>query len=324
MMYTKETLDNAYYINGQPLVSDAEYDRLTSICKEIGTALKGSEKVFHVKPCLSLDKVYEINALRHFVESNEEVIAERKVDGITAVFYYTEGKLEKVLSRGNGIVGNNITENVLRFSNVPFKLLEKKTIVIRGELFINKANFSRYNDLGYNSSRDLTTTLIMNGSNEINERIVNLICYEIVESNSDYLEDVKELARLNLPIDTKRISVTDFSKIEESIKYLLTETEMTCDGVVFKINDRKAIDLLGSTQKAPRYQLAYKPPSKPKETIITGFKRGKRNLIAILDPIEIDGVNISKIMVNDYDEWQIGDRLAIQLKGGVATLAEDI
>lgn len=338
----------AYEQENREIMSNFEYDKLydelVSLEAETGIILAGSvtqkvgyeiasslPKVTHSKRMLSLDKTKEVERLKSFL-GNHEGLLSWKLDGLTIVCTYEGGKLVSAVTRGNGAVGEEITNNVKTFKNIPLVVDEIERFVVRGEAIITYSDFERINEgldekeEKYKNPRNLCSGSVRQLNPEITaKRNVRLYAFSIVEggpevhTKSEQLEWLKakgfEVVEYHeVTKDTVEEVVKDFS---ERIKI----QEFASDGLVLTYNDRSYSSSLGETAKFPKDSIAFKWKDEVVETKVIDIewntsRTGLINPVAIFEPVEIEGTTVERASVHNLSILEdlklgIGDTIKV-------------
>ncbi len=378
--------DRAYYVDAKPIMSDIEYDRLFDELKKLEeenpefkdanspTARIGSDidnelpEKEHTIPVLSLDKCYSIedltdwiNKIKNKASKDIELIVEPKIDGAGVVLYYENGRLDKALTRGNGYVGNDITENVKTIKSVPLVIDSKNSIAIRAEVFMTRKDFEAFNkdhgDDKYANPRNLASGSIRRQKSvETKNYPLKIFCYEGFYSNNDkktHLEILIELKNLGFPLNDNLGYFTDKSisidlpfkngvikKLDEigiyinDFKNKRLELPYDIDGLVIKINDLSLREELGFTQHHPRWAIAFKFDAPLAETVIESIdvqigRQGRATPVANLKPVMLSGSLISRATLHNQDyidsiDVNVNDRVTISKRGDVIPAVEEV
>lgn len=318
----------AYYVESNEIMSNAEYDalydELTALEKEIGIVLTGSltEKVgyevlsslpkkAHKEPRLSLSKTKDVGELESFLGDKDGILM-WKLDGLTIVLTYENGKLVEALTRGNGEIGEVVTPNAKVFSNVPLVIPAKGTLSVRGEAIIKYSDFNKINDIEtekYKNPRNLCSGSVRQLSTEITaKRNINFIVYEYLEGEKKFTTRTEELGYLkNLGFDVveyvKVKSDTVADEVKNYSQKVLT-SDVPSDGLVLQLDDVKYGKSLGRTAKFPRHSIAFKWKDETQETILreiewSASRTGLINPVAIFDPIELEGTTVTRASVHN-------------------------
>lgn len=360
-----------YYDDDQPEISDFEYDMLMvelrnleksypefvsqeSLTQKVGGHVKeGFQKVVHEVPLQSLQDVFSFEEIEDFLlrmdqkaEENgiKEVnyVVETKIDGLSAALEYKKGELVKGATRGNGLIGEEVTQNLKTVKTIPLKIKDEIDITVRGEVFIGKEDFEKMNqereeneeelfanarNAAAGSLRQLDSTITAKRPLDI--YIFNVQKIEGKEFNSHF-EELEYLAELGFHVNPIRIPCKNKDEVKKAIQDIGEMREnlsFGIDGAVVKIDDLKFREILGSTAKVPRWAVAYKYPPEKKETILRDIicqvgRTGVITPMAILDPVKVAGSTIAKTTLHNEDfikekELKIGDTVIIQKAGDV-------
>ena len=360
-----------YYDEDNPEISDFEYDMLMvelrnlekdfpefsseeSLTQKIGGHVKeGFQKVTHEVPLQSLQDVFSIEDVADFdirikeqaekngIE-NVKYVVETKIDGLSAALEYKQGKFVRGATRGNGLVGEDVTQNLKTIKTIPMELKDKIDITVRGEVFISKDDFEKMNQLreeneeelfanarnaAAGSLRQLDSKVTANRPLDI--YIFNVQKIDGKEFNSHY-EELQYLADQGFNVNPVRIYCSNMKEIEEAIKKIGEDREnltFGIDGAVVKVDDLAFREILGTTAKTPRWAIAYKYPPEKKETKVKDirFQVGRTGVItpmAILEPVKVAGSTVSKTTLHNEDfmkekDIKVGDTVVIQKAGDV-------
>ncbi len=353
---------NAYYLQNKPLVSDLEYDglfdRLTAleqdnpelVLPDSPTLRVGSDlaadipEVEHTIPVLSLDKTYTVEGVRDWMEktivhtgNSLSFVVEEKIDGVSIVLYYKKGILDLAATRGNGSVGNDITENVRTVKSVPLHLTEDIDIVVRGEIFLPLAEFENINlqqEVPYANPRNLTAgTLRRKKSSEVAAVPLDIFVYEgfLDNLNLNHTEILVYLSKLGFKVSNKIgvFSTTasfgtedpagaginplwfhgEFNLLSGYVERLTKERETLSyeiDGLVIKVNETDVRKKLGFTGHHPRWAIAYKFESPEGSTVVRSIdiqvgRTGRITPVARVEPVLIGGSTISNVTLHNQE-----------------------
>ncbi|MBQ6815142.1 MAG: NAD-dependent DNA ligase LigA [Lachnospiraceae bacterium] len=340
----------AYYQESREIMSnfeyDALYDELVSLEQETGMVLANSPtinvgfevlselpKETHEKPMLSLDKTKEVDGLKSFLGDKEGLLS-WKLDGLTIVLTYEDGKLVKAVTRGNGEIGEVVTNNAKTFKNIPLSVPYKGQLVLRGEAVIKYSDFERINeeiedvDAKYKNPRNLCAGSVRQLSNKITaERNVNFFAFALVKADGVDFENSLEkqykflmeqgfqvVAYKRVDSENVQDKVLEYSKEIESF-------DVPSDGLVLIYDDIKYGESLGRTAKFPRNGIAFKWKD---ETAVTTLKEiewspsrtGLINPVAIFEPVELEGTTVSRASVHNISiveslQLGIGDKIEV-------------
>lgn len=322
----------AYYNTGSPIMSDEMYDMrledLKQMEEETGFSFSNSpthrvgakvltelNEVTHTSPMLSLDKCHNVNELLKFI-NNKETIASIKLDGLTCRLTYENGLLTRAETRGNGIVGSDITEHVKQFLNVPMKIQKDDVYIIDGEAIILDEDFAEINQNGeYKNSRNLASgSLAVLDTSLVAKRRMRFYGWEVVEGgiSNELRNNLSEAGALGFDIVPNWFNAnTDIalnpSNLQSNIYYVFEYAKnegFPCDGVVFKYNDIEYGKSLGSTSHHHRSGIAYKAKDEVYRTKLLDidWTMGKTGILtptAIFQPVEIDGTIVERASVHN-------------------------
>ena len=362
---------NKYYDEDKPEISDFEYDMLMvelrnlekqfpefkskeSLTQKVGGHVKeGFQKVTHEVPLQSLQDVFSIEEVEEFdtrmkqkAKENkiEKVtyVVETKIDGLSAALEYKNGKFVRGATRGNGLVGEDITENLKTIKTIPMELKDKINLTVRGEVFIGKKDFEKMNqereeneeelfanarNAAAGSLRQLDSSIT--ASRPLDIYIFNVQKIEGKEFNSHF-EELEYLDKLGFHVNPVRIPCHNMQEVEKAIEKIGEDREnltFGIDGAVVKIDNLKFREILGTTAKTPRWAVAYKYPPEKKETILKDIicqvgRTGVITPMAVLEPVKVAGSTISKTTLHNEDfikekDLKIGDTVVIQKAGDV-------
>ncbi len=360
-----------YYDDDKPEISDFEYDMLMvelrnlekkypefkssdSLTQKVGGHVKeGFKKVTHEVPLQSLQDVFSLVEVEDYIEKiNEKAkendikdtnyVVETKIDGLSAALEYKQGKFVRGATRGNGLVGEDVTENLKTIKTIPMELNEKIDITVRGEVFISKKDFEKMNqereedekELFANARNAAAGSLRQLDSKITAKRPLDIYIFNVQkiegkEFNSHFKE-LEYLSKLGFNVNPVRIDCKNIEEIENAIKKIGEEREnltFGIDGAVVKVDDLKFREILGTTAKVPRWAIAYKYPPERKETILKDIvcqvgRTGVITPMAILEPVRVAGSKISKTTLHNEDfikekDIRIGDTVVIQKAGDV-------
>lgn len=337
----------AYYQENREIMSnleyDAQYDELLALEEETGIQLSNSPtrnvgyeaitdlpKESHNSPMLSLDKTKEVDDLVSWLGDQKGILS-WKIDGITVVLTYRDGKLFKGVTRGNGEVGEVITNNAKMFENIPLTIPFKGELVLRGEAFIKYSDFQRINrtieaaDAKYKNPRNLCSGTVRQLNNKVTaERNVNYYVFSLV-SGSEKQTREQEFAWLSeLGFDIVEHKVVTADTLPKSVEWFagaVEENDVPSDGLVLIFDNIEYGKSLGATSKFPRDAVAFKWRDEVKETTLkeiewSASRTGLINPVAIFDPVELEGTTVSRASVHNISivrelELGIGDRITV-------------
>ena len=322
----------AYYQDSAPIMTDYEYDKLydelVNLERETNTTLSNSptvnvevsiskelEKFEHPSPMLSLAKTKSIDELSEFIEDKEGLLS-WKLDGLTIVLTYKDGKLLRGVTRGNGIIGEVVTENVKRFKNIPYTIPYKGELVLRGEAIIKYSDFNRMNNLindddgQYKNPRNLCSGSVRQLDSSITAtRNVNCIIFALISKEGELPnskeEQFKWLESLGFEC-VERMRVNKDNMYESVMKYKekIKDYDIPSDGLVLTFDDMKYGLSLGMTAKYPRHSIAFKWKDETVESVLldidwSASRTGLINPVAVFEPIEIEGTIVSRASVHN-------------------------
>lgn len=360
-----------YYDEDNPEITDYEYDMMmlelrnlekenpefiskNSLTQKVGGHVKeGFQKIEHEVPLQSLQDVFNFGEIEAFDERVKKVaiengikevkyVVETKIDGLSSALEYKDGKLVRGATRGNGLVGEDVTENLKTIKTIPQELPEKINITVRGEVFISKKDFEKMNkereeneeELFANARNAAAGSLRQLDSKITKSRPLDIYIFNVQkiegkEFNSHY-EELEYLKKLGFNVNPVCIPCDNIEEIKSAINKIGKEREKITfgiDGAVVKVDNLKLREILGTTTKVPKWAIAYKYPPEQKETILKDieFQVGRTGVItplAILEPVRVAGSLISKTTLHNEDfvkekGLKIGDRVIIQKAGDV-------
>lgn len=360
-----------YYDDDKPEISDFEYDMLMvelrnlekefpefkskeSLTQKVGGHVKeGFEKVTHEVPLQSLQDVFSIEEVEEYVNKinekaeeneiqNKTYVVETKIDGLSAALEYKNGKFVRGATRGNGLVGEDVTENLKTVKTIPMEINENIDITVRGEVFISKKDFEKMNqereeneeELFANARNVAAGSLRQLDSKITKKRPLDIYIFNVqkIEGKkfNSHFEELEYLAKLGFNVNPVRIACHSMEEIEKAIKKIGDDREnltFGIDGAVVKVDDLNFREILGTTAKTPRWAVAYKYPPETKETIVKDIicqvgRTGVITPMAILEPVVVAGSKISKTTLHNEDfikekGLKIGDTVVIQKAGDV-------
>jgi DNA ligase (NAD+) len=377
-----------YYVKATPEISDLEYDKLfdelvelekkypqfaseNSPTKRVGSDLDNTfpEKE-HTIPVLSLDKEYTVEGLEKWMTKTITnagrsigFVVEEKIDGASIVLYYKNGKLEAALTRGNGVTGNDVIENIRTIEQIPLRIRETADIAVRGEIYIDISEFTRYNrtfDNKYANPRNLAAGSLRNIKSAVVARVpLKIFTYEgyftpavnsdhililatlkengfRINNNMGYFTDDNEKRSI---IDEKLPEITTggISELSAYVRRRLEEREnldYEIDGLVIKVNEIDVRDALGYTAHHPRWAVALKFDAPTGETRLTDIqvqigRNGRVTPVGILEPVKIAGSTVSRATLHNQEyiemlELGFGDFVSISKRGDIIPAVEKV
>ena len=353
MLELVELLNKAsrsYYQDAQEIMSNYEYDRLydelQNLEKELGITLSNSPTVNvgyevvselpkerHESPMLSLDKTKEVEELKNFVGS-QKVLMSWKMDGLTIVLTYRDGKLYKAVTRGNGEVGEVVTNNAKVFKNVPVQIAYRGELILRGEAVIGYHDFKKINeeiedvDAKYKNPRNLCSGSVRQLNNQITaKRNVMFYAFTLVQADGVDFQNSRACQMEWLKAQgftTVEYHMVTRDTVEDEVAKFSSEiskNDFPSDGLVLSYDDIAYGRSLGRTAKFPRDSYAFKWQDEIRETILREIewspsRTGLINPVAIFDPVELEGTTVSRASVHNISimeelELGIGDKIEI-------------
>ena len=356
---------HAYYVEDNPKASDEEYDLLSREClafeqdnptlshpnspnKRVGGfVMEGFNKASHLSRMWSQEDVFNTKELEDWinrakkVNTNLEFYCEPKFDGASLNLIYENGLLKQAITRGDGSVGEDITNNVKTIHSIPLQIKEKSLLEIRGEIVIKKADFEKINqdrlknnealfanprNAAAGSLRQLDPKITAKRKLFFNVWGVGENSLEFTK-NSQIMEYIYSLGFAHPPMTTHTKTVEGIEKLYHEIIEARNSIEMMLDGMVIKIDDIETQEELGHTVKFPRYSCAYKFPAVEKTTKIVNIiqqvgRTGVITPVAIVEPTLIDGSTVERASLHNYDEiarldLRINDEVIIIKSGDI-------
>ena len=346
-----EELNYHYYTLDAPLVSDGEYDKLYDRLKELeneadihpdnsptqkvgGEVLEKFEKHFHISRLYSQDKAQNYEELKEWIERANrlhdsynqthkeklpdlEFVMEYKFDGLTINLTYEDGKLINAATRGNGIVGEEISAQAKTIKSIPLKIEEQSLLEIQGEALMPLSELERYNkenEFQLKNARNAAAGALRNlDTNETRKRNLTAYFYNISTTNLDFSTELEMLDFLK----NENFNIHPYHKLVKTYDEIILELDkienerntidILTDGVVIKINDKKTQEVLGYTNKFPRCSVAFKFEAEEYTTTLLDVvwnvgRTGKVTPSAILEPVDFSGATVSRATLNNYDD----------------------
>ena len=358
-----------YYDEDNPEISDYEYDMLMNELKALerefpefitkdsltqkvgGNVKEGFEKVEHEVPLQSLQDVFDYEEIYDFdrrmrksaKEFNKplEYVVETKIDGLSVSLEYKQGIFIRGATRGNGLIGEDVTDNLKTVKTIPKRLKEDVDIIVRGEVFISKADFDKMNEereildepLFANARNAAAGSLRQLDSKEASKRPLDIYCFNVQKCEKEltsHFEALEYLKKLGFNVNPVRKKCTTMSQVIKEIEKIGENREKLSfgiDGAVIKVDNLQLREEIGTTFKVPKWAIAYKYPPEQKATLLKDitFQVGRTGAItpmAILEPIKVAGSTISKTTLHNEDfikekGLKIGDTVLIQKAGDV-------
>jgi len=357
--------NKAYFGKDKPVVSDSDYDKIKleildlekkykylsnkdSPSKKIGYESSNKfKKIKHLKPMLSLSNAFEKEDMKDFLSKisnflntkdlNIELSSESKIDGISASLTYKNGSLIKGLSRGDGVIGEDILQNLLTINSIPKKIDEKsipKVLELRGEVYIGKKDFETIKDNFANPRNAAGGSLRQKESRQTAKIPLKYFVYGfgvvepmIFRTQSEFLDRVSRWGFSINPYNQVVKGLDEIEKQHKAMEEKRSSLDYDIDGLVYKVNNIELQSRLGNTSSSPRWAIAYKFSSekaitKIKDIIIQVGRTGAITPVAKVDPVTVGGVVVSNATLHNEDEInrkdiRIGDTVQIQRAGDV-------
>ena len=354
-----------YYVYDNSLASDEEYDKLARLClvfeqenpnlshanspnKRVGGfILDGFKKANHLSKMWSQEDIFNTDELSTWINrvkktsSQLEFYCEPKFDGASLNLIYENGLLKQAISRGDGLIGEDVTNNVKTIHSIPLEISYKGLIEIRGEVVIRKKDFSKINDLRLKNKEQLFANPRNAASGSLRQLDPSVsakrkLFFNVwgvglntldVKTNMQVMEYIYSQGFVKPPIQTLTSSIEGIEAIYHKIISLRNDIEMMLDGMLIKINDLEIQEELGHTVKFPRYSCAYKFPAvekttKIKEIIQQVGRTGVITPVALVEPTLIDGSMVQRASLHNYDEiarldLRINDEVIIIKSGDI-------
>ncbi|AXA34117.1 NAD-dependent DNA ligase LigA [Francisella adeliensis] len=358
-----------YHTLDKPIISDNDYDKLFQKLQQLvgkhlqfkpdnsvldrvgGEILSGFETIKHKKKMLSLANVFSLDELRSFYEKLEykdiSIECEPKLDGLAISIFYKNGELDYAVTRGDGVQGEKVTENVKTIRNIPLKLNmpnPPEELEVRGEIILDKQSFLKLNDyMLQNNQKTFANprnaaagSIRMLDSKIVAKRPLKLYSYGIGYFSEDFNYPTTQFELMNLLNDTgftisdKTFLAKNFTDVEnflEKMTHLRADLDYDIDGLVFKVNNIKLQDAIGYVARAPKWAIAYKFPAEEVESEVLNieFQVGRTGAItpvARLKPVAVGGVIVSNATLHNINEIKrkdvrISDRVIVRRAGDV-------
>lgn len=340
----------AYYSEDREIMSNLEYDKLydelVTLEQETGVVLSGSPtmkvgyealselpKEAHEAPMLSLDKTKQVEELREWLKDKEALLS-WKLDGLTVVLTYNHGELVKAVTRGNGIIGEVITNNARTFQNIPLKIEYQGELILRGEAVIRYSDFEKINaeienpDDKYKNPRNLCSGSVRQLNNQITaRRNVNFFAFALVRAEGiDFKNSVEKqfqwLTKQGFQVvEYEKITKDTVADTVQAFAARIAENDVPSDGLVVTYDDIAYGISLGRTAKFPRNAIAFKWADEMAETKLqyiewSASRTGLINPVAVFDPVELEGTTVSRASVHNVSvlralQLGIGDTIKV-------------
>lgn len=342
--------NKAYYQEANEIMTNFEYDKLydelVGLEKETGMVLSNSPTVNvgyqvvsqlpkeqHNSPMLSLDKTKEVGALADFA-GDRKCLLSWKMDGLTVVLTYENGELVKAVTRGNGLVGEVITNNAKTFKNIPISIPYKGRLTLRGEAIIKYSDFEQINreiedaDSKYKNPRNLCSGSVRQLNSQVTaERNVNFVAFALI--NADDVDFGNSIEQQYKWMESQGFQVVEYrvvtrNSMEDAVKYFAEKIQTydyPSDGLVLMFDDIEYGLSLGTTAKFPRNGIAFKWEDEQAETTLkyiewSPSRTGFINPVAVFEPVELEGTTVSRASVHNISimeelELGSGDRIKV-------------
>lgn len=316
----------AYY-SGNPIMSDAQFDArledLKQLEEETGIVFSNSptvnvgakiltelNEIVHLIPMLSLEKCHTVEELIKFA-NNKELVASIKLDGLTCRLTYENGFLVKAETRGNGYIGNDVTEHIKRFKNVPLRIDKQDTYIVDGECIITDEDFAEINRNGeYKNSRNLAAgSLSVLDTSLVSQRRLSFYAWDIIEGGSNNLKDnLNEAKSFGFDVVPSWVATNlDPKNLQDNIDFVFefaVDEGLPNDGIVFKFNDIEYGKSLGKTEHHFKNGIAYKRKDDVYETELidvdwTVGKSGQITPTAVFKPVDIEGSMVERASLSN-------------------------
>ncbi len=348
--------DDAYYNRGEAILSDEAYDALREQYNElqrnysdlpaydhVGAAVSGdATPVPHSRPMLSLQKAYTDEEVEKFLSMcgpDAEFCLSPKIDGLTVVFRYLDGRMVQAVTRGDGKEGMDVTAQVMAAGCVPLVLTNApKVLEVRGEAFVSYVAFDALNGRRTQDGQhplksprnSAAGTLRMKDLPEVARRGLSCRIFEVVDSEPMPATQINGLAQISLyglpVVECRMVPATEVLQVIEEINRQRSGLAYPTDGIVIKLNDRAAFERMGTTARWPKGALARKYRAVPVETRLLGVEwmrgeHGRLTPVARFEPVGLDGATLQRASLYSKDhllalDLMIGDRIQVVRAGG--------
>ena len=354
-----------YYTLNESLISDVEFDKLLkeledlekvnpqysmfdSPTQQVGSSLKNTKfsKVTHKEKMLSLSNSYNIGEIEDFIKRVDKLLENRKkpsyvlevkLDGLSISVTYKDGKLVQGVTRGDGVIGEDVTENILQIQSIPKFLKEKIDIEVRGEIVLPISKFQKINEKRLANGEEIfanprnaaSGTLRQLDPEIVKERGLDCYFYFVIggekygiKTHREAFDFIEKIGLKTTGIDEVLTSVEEIDKRIEYWKEAREKLDYETDGMVLKVNEIEYWEVLGNTTKSPRWAIAYKFPAKQVSTKLLGItwqvgRTGKVTPVAELEEVEVSGSRVKRASLHNFDEIvrkdiKIGDKVFIE------------
>ena len=355
-----------YYVLDKPTVEDREYDRLMQELLDLeaahpglvspnspsrrvgGAVLSGFEKVVHTIPMLSLANAFNEEDFRDFdarvrkVSPQVTYVCELKIDGLAVTLHYENGEFIQGATRGDGEVGEEITENLRTVATIPLQIKETRPLEVRGEVYMPKQSFERLNEARQKKGEELFANPRNAAAGSLRQLNPKIVAKRGLAMFSYNVANALELGLASHSVSLDKIEELGFSvnkqrqvcqNIEEVLDFIgkwtagRFELPYEIDGIVIKVNELAEQEKLGATVKSPRWAVAYKFPAEKVQTVLKDilFTVGRTGNItpnAVLEPVRVAGTKVSRATLHNEDyikerDIRIGDRVVIRKAGEI-------
>ena len=308
------------YDAGTPEISDEEWDALYFDCisfeNETGYIDENSpsatiqynqanalKKITHNHPMLSLDKTKDINVLRKWLK--EPTIVMHKMDGLTCSVKYENGKLVSAETRGNGKIGEDITDNALTLSSIPKTIPTKETVIIDGEVICKHDDFESFSDTFKNPRNFAAGSIRLNDSKECAKRKLTFVAWDMISSEADFEDKIDEMKKFGfIVVEYEKTDLDNLVEQQNRMKELAVNKNYPIDGLVYRINNTKNWIAMGNNEHHNLGSYAFKMTDELHETKLIDIewsvgKTGAVTPIAIFNPVEIDGTTVHRASLHN-------------------------
>ncbi|MGL6108134.1 NAD-dependent DNA ligase LigA [Romboutsia sp.] len=356
-----------YYNEDLPEIADYEYDnlmkelikleeenpnlkRIDSPTRRVGgKPLEKFDQIVHKIPMLSLSNAYSKEDLEDFnrrvkdmVNKDVEYVVEFKIDGLSIGITYTNGQFEKGATRGNGSVGEDVSQNLMTVKSIPLKIKEKNEVVVRGEVYISKNNFKKVNDQQENQGLQLFANprnLAAGSLRQLDPKLTAKRPLDIFVFNLEHIDNVEfenhsqslqYLKDLGFTVSPNYKVCSNIEQVIDHIEYWTEnrdKLDFEIDGMVIKVNNLEQREVMGYTAKSPRWAIAYKFPAEKKKTkiidiIVEVGRTGTITPTAVLEPVRLAGTSVSRATLHNEDyirekDIKINDTVLVQKAGDI-------
>jgi len=356
-----------YYNEDNPEISDIEYDNLVKELIRLeeenpelkridsptnrvgGIALEKFNQIKHKVPMLSLSNAYSDSDLKDFdkrvrdmVKDEVEYVVEFKIDGLSVGLTYNNGEFQYGATRGNGVIGEDISQNLMTVRSIPLKINDSEEVIVRGEVYISKDNFNKINEKQeeqglqiFANPRNLAAGTLRQLDPKLTaKRPLDIFIFNLEYAQNNKFESHSEslefLSKLGFSVSPNYKVYKSIDEVIEHITYW-TENRDTLpfeiDGMVIKVNNLKQRESMGHTAKSPRWAIAYKFPAEKKKTkiidiIVEVGRTGTITPTAILEPVRLAGTSVSRATLHNEDyikekDIKINDTVIVQKAGDI-------